>query len=257
MRKSVFTLIELLVVIAIIAILAGMLLPAVSKARAKAQAIACVNNLKQIGLAASMYINDNKEFFPLRAMNFVDEADNATNVSWSGALHVYAGSETNLDRTFLLKSVFNCESSDLADTLSDGFYQGFACAYTSNPMLTRPRGDSTTTVIGDIKLPSAGMKLSKVEFSSSCFFAMDSAMESGNGGKLWGAPLSLDSISNLITSDTPLGKIAPDKTQKIVDSYLTFHHSGSSNMLLADGHTETIGKNAGLTRDLVIPYYHP
>ncbi|HJN16713.1 MAG TPA: type II secretion system protein [Armatimonadota bacterium] len=84
MRKTTregFTLIELLVVIAIIAILAGMIFPVFSRARAKARATKCLSNLKQLGLSFEMYASDYDELYPMAK----DAADEEVPEQWAGS----------------------------------------------------------------------------------------------------------------------------------------------------------------------------
>jgi prepilin-type N-terminal cleavage/methylation domain-containing protein/prepilin-type processing-associated H-X9-DG protein len=97
-RRTAFTLIELLVVIAIIAILAALLLPALARAKQRAQAVTCMNNNKQLGLAWMMYANDNNDRL---AMNADKSLPYANTPSWVGDWLDWGNTDQDFDPVYL------------------------------------------------------------------------------------------------------------------------------------------------------------
>ncbi|MCD6351282.1 MAG: DUF1559 domain-containing protein, partial [Armatimonadetes bacterium] len=115
MRLRGFTLIELLVVIAIIAILASILFPVFSRARAKARQAKCMSNLKQLGLAFNMYAQDYDELLPVWALGNTADNDNGPNegaYTWDTQIMPYMRNQ----------QILVCPDNPYGRTVSEGAY---------------------------------------------------------------------------------------------------------------------------------------
>ena len=122
-----FTLIELLVVIAIIAILAAILFPVFSRARAKARQAACQSNMKQLGLAMTMYSQDYDSTLPMYSMLFGNGADNST---WDVVILPYMKN----------RQILFCPDNKMQGNALAGA-QGSLRGYAEPRMLGQPAGD--------------------------------------------------------------------------------------------------------------------
>ena len=213
-RSGKFTLLELLIVIAIIAILAAMLLPALGKARSKAQGISCMGNLKQQGLAFRMYGNDNDDWVVI--FQGSDTGENSSRfLKWQDLLLVYiAGKPAVAQKSWMTNfykngtevdiiPVFQCPGNQKKDDPGG--------TYGVNQNLSRP--DLTEAYWRD----RYRLKYSQVKTPSARLLAGDFS---------WSAQQR--------ASDC----LGGDMYYKY-DLELPFRHGGGVNLLFADGHARS------------------